>query len=552
MTRGEVLQSGTPARSELWSITGAAPADEQWDRLGRITADRLHDPDIQVALADYAADASTGAASIVRMRALDLGLSALAVAFDATGDVQNFTPAQRELFEQAVYLIPELFIRPHREEASAVDSCEQSAYAGTSTYIVAALCDQAGLDASKVFAARGVSTHNSRIVTTSIPVAPVMLMNHLVDEGMPSGRYLSHGVLRDAAELALNFRGPAYQNATNWKEEPTERLPLFTRLGRLTREGGVEHASPVDTLYELPDNQAVPYALVLNRLYGAARKLTSALPFPEYVTPRDAIRGTQRLIANALFGLQYYVEHGNGIDTAIGWKDGSWYKVQEDNPLFLLESLTRTLHMIGNAYVNFVPEPGPSNDTFHQYRLIDPSADTPPQLTYFGRAVRGKHFDPHYEFKGDATARFRVQHHTDGPIPFENALQTHDTVCVRADYDQFGFAIDVGGLPANPYTDAGERDLEVRIARFMALGNFCLSTRLGLNPSMHHARLLPPGERTEHAFRRAVDARHMEYAQRAAGIPRKPWLLASNDPGALSVFDALDRAVGRYAELPQV
>ncbi len=321
-----------------------------------------------------------------------------------------------------------------------------------------------------------------------VPVAVGMLLDKLIGEVGPNAPFISPKVLTDALDIALDFRGEAYQSAL---ADPSNPITAFARVSRLTRAGGFEHDDPIDFLYGLPEEERSEYAKVLNRLYEAVPGLASAFPTIDQEVINKGVRG---LIANSLFALESFARNDHSINATFRWPDGPPIPMQENDPVSVLnmlaqamETLARTIHSPTTKI-----EHTRSTDTYSQFTFWDPDNQPVPVVAYHARATGGNTFDPTYEFAGDATSRWRVKLQPDGPICLENAKQTPDTLTFRVDLDRFGTALDVGALQRNPFMNPKDvdNDVEVRVGRLLAYGNWLRAARKGEHPTMNHVRAL--------------------------------------------------------------
>ncbi len=451
---------------------------EQWVQLQGLEDGANRKPEVAPILLEYAA--RPGGSLLMRAYALDIGIATSRRAVERAGNGgPAASAAQVEICSQVRRVAPEYFDPAVRGELNEVDSVRLGrGY----FHFFGSLAKREGIDGRLVRPSHDELGYPPEDVATNVPAAASILLRRLIGgEGALDINHLSPQLASAALELALDFRGSTYQQAV--LDGRFSATVEHARLWPLAKAWGEGYDEPLDALYAW-GHEGVPYAEALRRLSNTIPLLTELYPY----APADAlIVGVRRLVAKALLGLQYYREHGESIDTTISFPGGDPIHVREDNPLELIHLLTRTFEEAHYAVTNLRPEFGQGSSNFHHCRFIDDSGQAVPTVSYHGRPFGSEDFDPNHEFAGDITDRFRVQHSSSRPISFLNTEQTADTVGFRLDFDRFGLALDVGAIRDNPYT-AHPNDLEVRIGRFFALGDYLYGLQMGRHPTMHHVR----------------------------------------------------------------
>jgi hypothetical protein len=454
---------------------------EQWVQLQGLAERANSEPAAAPILLEYAAH--PGSSLLMRAYALDIGIAASRRAVEGVArGGPAASAAQVEICDQVRRVAPEYFDPAVRGELNELDELGPRLLGRGYFFFFDRLAVREGIDSRLVRPNHDDLGYPPEDIATNVPAAASILLRRLVGgEDALDINHLSPRLASAALELALDFRSPAYQQAV--VDGRYSATVEHARLWPLAKAWGEGYDEPLDALYDWGD-EGVPYAEALRRLSDTVTLLTELYPY----IPADAmIGGVRRLVAKVLLGIQFYREHGNDIDTTIAFPGGQPIHVREQNPLELIQLLTPTFEKAHYAVTNLRPEFGAGNANFHHCRFVDDSGQVVPTVSYHGRPYGGQDFDPAYEFTGDATGRLRVQHSGDRPISFLNAEQTADTVGFRVDFDRFGLALDIGALWDNPYTDH-PHDLEVRMGRFLALGDYLYGVQMDRQPTMHHVR----------------------------------------------------------------
>jgi hypothetical protein len=494
-----------PSPYERMHGIAAAPAiAEQWRRFDAV----LQTPpeqreELYRATLDFAADPTSSTSTIIRLRALEIGLSIL-----RHSDPEQLSPAMQADNVRFEQVLPAYFTSDTRPATSS-DHLQQVSEAALNANdaTIARLARDEQFPIKGLFhTIEGFSFDSTRnhLVSPGLATIPRMLLEQTAAFDPQGHRY-------EYATVPPKLQKELISGALEWLPAAVRQgaaMPLSlqrtSEFVRLSRYGDgfmmSGHEQKVQELADLGGSEPLAYARVMNELYDDASILEAALPVFSGIAKAE-----RSLLGNLPFVVVHHLQHGRVTDEQIAlhnmFRLPARFKGRE--PLDLLEQLDEAHHILGehiapDAYT--VLSIDKSEYRIHRFVRGLTSA-----VAGYVRPCGGYSYDTPYEHgrptegvEGSVSINIDTTRKI-GLIGLKKKERGAGVISIRVDLEarpdpcaaKAQMALDLGSVLGS------EKVFGVKVGRLIALANRLRYEARGWQPTLNHLRINSTAQKDE-------------------------------------------------------